>query len=274
MSRHSQWLTIRRGQAPLILSFPHTGTDIPASCEAGFVSLWRARRDADWWIDKLYDFATDFDATIVHTAISRSIIDVNRDPSGISLYPGLATTELCPTTTFDGEPLYKDKVPDSREIDARREAYFDPYHAAITEEIARLRSLHPKISLYDCHSIRSEIPRLFDGKLPIFNIGTNSGASCDPAMVRRVGTLCAAASLSHVVNGRFRGGYITRHHGAPGRGVHAIQMELACRAYMHEPEAYPSEANWPTPYDAAYAAPVRAILKDIVIACLQFAQEA
>lgn len=266
------WLTIRRGTAPLILSFPHTGTVIPDEYEAGFYSLWLARRDADWWIDRLYDFADELDATIVHTAISRSIIDVNRDPSGVSLYPGQATTELCPTTTFDGEALYKTAGPDSAEIAARRSRYFDPYHAALAGEIARLRALHPKIALYDCHSIRSVISRLFDGELPVFNIGTNSGAACAAEMAERVEALCAASPFSHVSNGRFKGGYITRHHGAPERGVHAIQMELACRGYMREPDAYPDEGNWPTPYDPDYAAPLRSVLKDIVVACRDFAK--
>ena len=142
------------------------------------MSPWLARKDADWWIDTLYDFAADLDATMVHTAISRTMIDVNRDPSGATLYPGQQTTEICPTTTFDGEPLYRQGAElDQAEIAERRVRYFDPYHDALENEIARLRKLHPRIVLYDCHSIRSVIPRLFEGELPHFNIGTNRGAS-------------------------------------------------------------------------------------------------
>ena len=177
------WLTVRRGQAPLIVSFPHTGTDLSSEYESRVVSPWLARKDADWWIDKLYDFAGRLDATIVHTAISRTIIDVNRDPSGASLYPGQATTGLCPTTTFDGEPLYKPgEEPAQGEIADRRQRFFEPYHAALADEIARLRGIHRRIVLYDCHSIRSVIPRLFVGKLPLFNLGTTSGKSADPAL--------------------------------------------------------------------------------------------
>lgn len=268
----TDWLTIRRGKAPLIVSLPHTGTEIPAEFAGDLVSPWLARKDADWWIDTLYDFAVDLDATIIRTAISRTVIDVNRDPSGVSLYPGQATTELCPTTTFDGEPLYlAGKTPDAAEISRRKAMYFEPYHAALRAEIARLRAAHPKLAVYDCHSIRSVIPRLFEGELPNFNIGTNSGASCDPALQARIESLCDATAFSRVSNGRFKGGYITRSCGAPERGIHAVQMELACRGYMPEEPGPVHEAEWPTPYDPAYAAPMRAALKDILTACLDFA---
>ncbi len=265
------WLTIRRGQAPLIVSFPHTGTDLPAEYEQRVVSPWLARKDADWWIDKLYDFAHELDATVVHTAISRTVIDVNRDPSGVSLYPGQATTELCPTTTFDGEPLYKPgQQPDANDIAERRERFFDPYHAALADEIVRLRKIHPNIVLYDCHSIRSVIPRLFDGELPVFNIGTNSGVSCAPKLQQSVQQICAASPFSHIVNGRFKGGYITRHHGKPENGVHTVQMELSCRGYMHEKFGPVSEAEWPSAYDPAFAEPIRVVLTDILKTCLKF----
>ena len=269
-----EWLRLHRAGGPLIVSLPHTGTDIPDEFADGLVSPWLARKDADWWIEKLYDFADDLGGTIIRTSISRTVIDVNRDPSGVSLYPGQATTELCPTTSFDGEPLYRPgREPDAAAIAARRPAYFDPYHALIRDEIARLRARHPRIVVYDCHSIRSVIPRLFAGELPNFNIGTNSGASCDPRLASAVEAICDATRFSRVTNGRFKGGYITRGHGAPEKGVHAIQMELACRGYMRDP-ATPDEANWPTPYDPDFAAPMRAALVDILQACLDFARDA
>ena len=269
--RVTPWLTIRQGRAPLLVSFPHTGTQLPDIFAGKLVSPWLARKDADWWIDRLYDFAGELDATLVHTAISRTVIDVNRDPSGASLYPGQATTELCPTTTFDGEPLYRDGGPDASGMARRREEYFRPYHDALSSEIVRLRGLHPRIVLYDCHSIRSVIPRLFEGILPEMNIGTNGGASCDPQLSAEVAALCARSRFSHVVNGRFKGGWITRCYGRPTAGVHAVQMELACRAYMRDPEAPLSEANWPAPYEPDRAAPMRAVLRTILQACLQFA---
>ena len=270
MSTH--WLEIERGTAPLVISLPHTGTDLPAPYAADFTSLWLSRKDTDWWIDQLYDFARDLGATRIRTRISRSIIDVNRDPDGVSLYPGQATTELCPTTSFDGEPLYKSATPDKAEVANRHAAYFAPYHTAIKDEIARLRTMHDQVVLYDCHSIRSTIPRLFDGTLPVFNLGTNSGASCAPDLETHIRARCAATGQPYVVNGRFKGGYITRHHGAPQRGVHAIQMELACRAYMNEPSGPVTPQNWPSPYDPAFAAPLRAALTAILETCITFAK--
>ena len=257
------WLHVARSDAPLILAFPHGGTGL-AGFDADFISPWWARRDADWHIRALYQGLAE--ATCVWTDISRSVIDCNRDPSGVSLYPGMATTGLCPVETFDGEPLYREgRAPD---VAARRDAWFAPYHAALAGEIARLRAIHPRVVVYDCHSIRSHVPRLFDGALPVFNIGTNDGATCDPALAEAV--VAACEGQSHVLNGRFKGGWTTRHYGAPARGIHAIQMELAMRAYLDEPDAL-TEANWPPVYDPTRAAPARAQLAQILAAATLFA---
>ena len=267
------WLDIRRGDAPLVVSLPHTGTDLPPALDGRLVSPWLARKDADWWIDLLYGFATGLGATLIRTAVSRTAIDVNRDPSGLSLYPGQATTELCPTTTFDGEALYRPGHDLAMgEVAERRARWFDPYHAALDAEAARLRAIHGRVVVYDCHSIRSEIPRLFAGRLPVFNIGTNGGASCAPALSGGIAELCRASGRSTVVDGRFRGGFITRRLGRPAEGLHAVQMELACRGYLREPEGAVSEADWPTPYDPAHAAPVRDTLVRVLGHCLAFAR--
>ena len=266
------FLEIHRGEAPLIVSMPHTGLEIPVEIERRMVSPWLARKDADWWIEKLYGFASALGATTIRTRISRSVIDVNRDPSGKSLYPGQATTDLCPAETFDGEPLYRGTPPDAREIAERRSGYFDPYHAALQAEIERLKARHPVIVLYEAHSIRSRVPRLFDGTLPNFNIGTNSGASCAMALSGAVAEVCGQSGLTHVVNGRFKGGWTTRHYGKPEAGVHSIQMELACRGYMDEPEE-PDESNWPSPYRESRAADLRALLERVLQSCLNFASE-
>jgi N-formylglutamate deformylase len=268
--REPRWLTVQKGSAPLVVTMPHTGTEL-LDVEATLESPWLARKDADWWVHKLYGFAGELGATVIRTGISRTVIDCNRDPSGVSLYPGQATTELCPTTTFDGEPLYRGgRTPDANEITRRRRLYFEPYHEALFTEIARLRSQHRAVVVYDCHSIRSRIPRLFDGELPNFNIGTNSGASCSPKLTARIEAICDETDFVRVTNGRFKGGYTTRHHGRPADGVHAVQMELACRGYMREPETVNAD-NWPTPYDETFAAPMRVVLERILTACVEFA---
>ncbi|MGN6277305.1 MAG: N-formylglutamate deformylase [Sphingomonas sp.] len=320
----TDWLSINRGNAPLVLAFPHTGTDIPADIEARLVSPDLARKDADWWIDKLYAFGADMGATMVRTSVSRSVIDVNRDPSGVSLYPGQATTGLCPVTTFDGEPLYcEGEEPDEAEIEDRKAHWFAPYHEALSVELDRLRQAHGHVVLYDCHSIRSVIPRLFDGELPHFNIGTNNGTTCAPELEARIlsilshpgegasgwtrparprivrGTIRPDAGPvgkaeetkrsanqrqpSHlgpglrrggaggwevVANGRFKGGWTTRHYGRPAQGYHAIQMELACRGYLDEPIG-PDPHPWPVPFDPEYARPMTAILTRVIQSCLE-----
>ena len=258
-----------------MLSVPHAGIEIPAQHARRLVSPWLGRKDTDWWVDRLYDFASGLGVTLVRTAISRTVIDPNRDPSGASLYPGQATTELCPTTTFDGEPLYlAESAPDGAEIASRRAAYFDPYHAAIAAEIARLRRTHPVVVLYDCHSIRSVVQRLFAGTLPIFNIGTYGGVSCSADLTRAVESVCRTSGATWVTNGRFQGGYTTRHYGNPYLGIHTIQMELACRSYMREPQGACTPENWPPQYDDATAARTREMLSRIVAACVSFAAAA
>jgi N-formylglutamate deformylase len=266
-AEHPDWLIVKRGEAPLLVSIPHAGVDL-AGFEPAFVDLWLARKDADWRLDELYDFLEPLGATVVRTSLSRSVIDVNRDPSGASLYPGHATTELCPTMTFDGEPLYRSgRAPEAEEIAERRRLYFDPYHAALGDEIARLRQTFKRVALFDAHSIRSRIPRLFNGQLPVFNLGTNSGASCDPELRRTLGAVLASAKESTVIDGRFKGGWITRAYGKPGQGVEALQLEVACRAYMQEPER-PAVDNWPAPIDEERACSTRATLNRVLEAIL------
>jgi formiminoglutamase len=263
------WLQISRGTAPLLVSLPHTGTHVPADVAPQLWSLERARQDTDWWVDRLYDFAADLGATVIRTSLSRAVIDVNRPPSGESLYPGQAVTALCPTTSFDGDPLYANGAgPTPVVIAERRQRYFDPYHDAVAAELARLRAGHGRVVLYDAHAIRSAVPRLFEGTLPDFNIGTNRGAACAPILTAAVEAVCDATAFSRVTDGRFKGGWITRHYGRPGDGVHAIQMELACRAYMDEP---PIGESWPPPFDPARAALLRAALIRVLQACLDFA---
>ena len=261
------WLMVERRDKPLIVSIPHAGTDL-LDFGPAFIDPWLARKDADWLLNELYDFVGPLGATVLRTKLSRSIIDVNRDPSGLSLYPGQATTELVPTMTFDGEPLYREaQAPDAAGIAERRRLYFDPYHAALRGEIARLRGRYKRVALFDAHSIRSEIPRLFEGELPLFNLGTNSGASCDPGLRKSVGAVLKTSNESTVVDGRFKGGWITRAYGRPSEGVEALQLELACRAYMQEPER-PAPDNWPAPIDQARADTTRATLRRVLEAIL------
>ena len=271
MSSQHEWLAVHHGDLPLVVSFPHTGTEIPPEIEDTLVSPWLARKDADFWVDVLYDFARELGATTIRTSISRTVIDMNRDPGGAALYPGYATTGLCPLTTFDGEPLYAPgREPDGQEIKRREQQYFWPYHQALVDETQRLGARHGRVVLYDAHSIRSRIARMFEGELPQFNIGTDNGATCDPALTAAVENICDASGMSRVTNGRFRGGWITRHYGNPRSGIHAIQMELAMRGYLHEPEVF-AEDNWPAPLDDGHAARLRVALRDILDVCIAFA---
>ncbi len=249
---------VTSGISPLVLSMPHCGTHLPEGVAGCLNKLGQGVPDTDWWIDRLYDFADEFHATTVRANLSRYVIDLNRDPSGNSLYPGRTTTGLCPVETFEGEPIYlPDREPTTDEIDARRRDYFDPYHHALEEALAHAKRAHGFAVLYDCHSIRSVVPRLFDGTLATINIGTNGGASCAPVLEHAVVAECAAQDeFSHVVNQRFKGGWITRHYGQPSNGVHALQVELTQSAYMEEVP--------PWTFDDTKAHRLRTVLKAMV----------
>ncbi|MBI1406595.1 MAG: N-formylglutamate deformylase [Caulobacter sp.] len=263
----TDWLHLHQGQAPLIVSIPHAGTLIPPEIIPALVSHDLAIHDADWFIGELYDFAADLGATVIHTDISRTAIDVNRDPSGVSLYPGQATTGLCPTETFDNVPLYRPgRTPHAAEIARRRISYFTPYHDALEAEIDRLRLIHPGIVLFDAHSIRSRVARLFDGELPALNLGANSGASAGAGAVAIAEKALAGSGFSHVSNGRFKGGWITRHYGQPEGGVHALQLEIAQRAYMDEPQGLEIPV-WKPDRAAALQAVLKPMLAELIDWC-------
>ncbi len=212
--------------------------------------------DTDWHVDKLYAFTQEYGVTLLVATHARTVVDLNRDPAGTLLYPGQAETTVCPTETFDGERLYAGAAPDAREIAARVDAYWRPYHDTLQAELARVRGIHGSACLLDGHSIRQSVPRLFAGKLPDLNFGTNGGASASPGLVARAMAATAESGFSQVLDGRFRGGYITRHYGDPGAGIHAIQLEMAQTIYMDEAA--------PEIYDSARAAPLVAALRRVV----------
>jgi len=256
---------VRRGSSPVILGFPHTGTDVPAAIRDRLNDNGKILADTDWHIHDLYDGLLD-DATMVRATFHRYVIDANRDPAGISLYPGQNTTGLIPQTDFDGKPIWKDgEAPTEADIAARLRDFHAPYHAALAAEIARVKSIHGIAVLYDCHSIRANIPFLFEGRLPDFNIGTDNGVTCAPAIEQAVVTATAAAEgYTSILNGRFKGGWTTRHYGKPETGVHAIQMELAQATHLA------TEAP-PFAYDPAKADRLRIHLKGVLTRIEQIA---
>ncbi|CAN7332748.1 N-formylglutamate deformylase [Bosea sp. LjRoot9] len=256
-------VTVTPGPSPFILSMPHPGTGLPHEVRAALNETGRSVPDTDWHMRQLYGFTERFQPTIVEAGLSRYVIDVNRDPSGVSLYPGQATTELVPTTSFDGEPIWA-TAPDAAEIERRRQAYFQPYHEALAAEVARVKALHGWCLLWDCHSIKSVIPRLFPGTLPSLNLGTNSGASCAAPIEAATIAAMAGQPFSQIVNGRFKGGWITRHYGKPAEHVHAIQMEIALSAYL-------TDETPPWTFDEAKAAKLQAALSSIIAAALDAA---
>ncbi|MDS9466462.1 N-formylglutamate deformylase [Paracoccus sp. MBLB3053] len=246
---------IVRGDSPVILGLPHTGTWLPDKIRARLNPRGQVLADTDWHIERLYDGLLP-GATTVRATFHRYVIDANRGPDDASLYPGQNTTGLVPLTDFDGEPIWTEE-PTEAEIADRKARFHAPYHAALAAEIERVRAKHGVAILYDCHSIRSHIPFLFEGTLPDFNIGTNSGRSCAPAIEAATHEVAAATGRTYVLNGRFKGGWTTRHYGEPGAGVHAIQMELAQSTHL-------STETPPFAYDEAKAEALRVTLKDIL----------
>ncbi|MGB6307686.1 MAG: N-formylglutamate deformylase [Steroidobacteraceae bacterium] len=246
------------GDLPLLISFPHSGTHLPPDLAARLRPEALDLPDTDWFVPRLYDSCRELGASVIRATHTRYVVDLNRPPDGAPLYPGQRETTVCPTETFSGDALYLDGAnPTATEIAARLRTYWNPYHEKLAASTHEIKQRHGHCILWDAHSILSRIPGLFDGRLPDLNVGTAGGRSCSPALLERVvAPLRAQKQFSFVVDGRFKGGYITRHYGNPAADIHALQLEIAQCAYLRE-------ARTPA-FDAALAAPLRSLLRDLL----------
>lgn len=256
--------TLHRGTAPLLVSLPHDGTHVPDDIAARLTPTAQRVPDTDWHIARLYAFARDLGASVLVPSHSRYVVDLNRGEDDVSLYPGQNTTGLCPVVQFDGTSVYRDgEGPDAAEVRARVERYWRPYHAALRGELDRLHAAHGRVVLWEGHSIKGELPFLFEGRLPDLNLGTAGGASCRPALQAGLEDVLAAQdNYGWIANGRFKGGHITRHYGDPARGIDAVQMEISQRCYMEE-------ASDSFAFDPARAAPLQALLRALLETALR-----
>lgn len=221
-----------RGEGPLLVSMPHVGLEIPDEIKANMTEVALSLIDTDWYIDRLYDFLAEMDISIISANYSRYVIDLNRGTDGVSLYPGKTVTELCPTTSFDGDPLYKNgHMPNTKD---RTKKYWKPYHDKIAQELKRIKERHGRAMLWDAHSIKSHVKALFDGRLPDLNLGTGNGISAGHDLVEKLDAIISHSNFSSALNGRFKGGYITRHYGDPKDNIHAVQLEISQITYMDE----------------------------------------
>jgi len=247
---------VQQGSSPIILAMPHSGTWLPDEAKQGLNERGQKLQDTDWHIPKLYEGLLP-NASIVRANFHRYLIDANRDPEGVSLYPGQNTTTLCPLIDFDNKPIWqKGFEPDDAEIKRRTEQFHTPYHQAIEQLIIATKNQHGFAILYDCHSIRSEADFLFEGVLPSLNIGTNDSQTCATKIEEVAIELCEASPYNSVINGRFKGGWTTRHYGKPEQNIHAIQMEITQKDYMNESE--------PFDYDTIKAEALRDTLKTLL----------
>lgn len=260
--------TLERGTAPLLISIPHRGTRIPDSIAADMTPVALRVDDCDWHLERLYAFAKGMGASILLPEYARYVIDLNRPPDDANLYPGRDTTGLCPVDTFEKEPLYlTGREPDGSQIDSRRAAFWQPYHDALTQELADLRSKHGRVLLWEAHSIRSVVPRFFDGRLPDFNFGTADGATAVAGVAEALADIVSKdGRYTSTANGRFKGGYITRRYGQPSAGVHAMQLELTQITYMQE--------TLPFAYDERRAAEVQPLLEKLLTVALEHVKAA
>ncbi len=253
--------SLHRGTAPLVVSAPHDGSLIPDAIAGRLVSSALTAPDTDWYIARLYAFAREMGASMLVPRYSRYVIDLNRGEDDVSLYPGQNTTGLCPVVQFSGESVYEPgREPDEAEVRQRVDIYWRPYHAALRGEIERLRAGHGRVLLWEAHSIKGELPFLFEGRLPDLNLGTANGASCRRDTQARIEAVLAAQDdYGFVANGRFKGGHITRHYGRPDEGVEAVQLEISQRCYMDE-----DAARW----DDAKAARMQPVIRAMIEAAL------
>jgi len=257
---------LRRGTSPLLISMPHPGKFLPPDIAALLTDAALRLPDTDWHLERLYDFIDELGASVIVATHSRYAIDLNRPRDDRSLYPGQETTGLCPVDTFHREPLYREgRQPDAAEIQRRIDKYWAPYHAALYGEVDRLCERYGRIVLWDAHSICSVLPRFFEGRLPDLNLGSAGGAACDEGLAQLLLQIARSHSrYTAVLDGRFKGGYITRRYGRPSEGVHAIQLELAQLTYMQE--------EYPYSFDESRAAALRPVLTQMLREVLRWAR--
>jgi N-formylglutamate deformylase len=257
--------TLHRGHAPLVVSLPHVGTHVPAAIARRLVPRAAALEDTDWHLEAIYAFAKDLGASVLAATHSRWVIDLNRPPEDTPMYAGVNNTGLVPRTFFSGEALYRAGTePEAAEVAQRRETFWRPYHEALGAELRRVRERHGHVVLWEGHSIRSELPWLFEGTLPHLNLGTAAGAACGVALRARLqAVLEAQTAFTHVTDGRFKGGHITRTRGRPHEGIHAVQMEKCWRCYLDE------AAGPPWAIDPVRAATLAPVLDALLRACLE-----
>jgi len=268
----SETFTLTPGTTPLLVSVPHVGTAIPEDVAAALVPRAMAREDTDWHLAEAYAFARELGAGLLVPRYSRYVIDLNRPPENAPMYPGANNTELVPTRFFSGDPLYREgRIADEAEVARRVDAYWRPYHEALAGELVRLRSAHGIAVVWDGHSIQAELPWLFPGRLPDLNLGTVAGASCAQALrATLMDVLAAQSGFSHVTDGRFQGGYITRRYGRPAERIHAVQLEMALSTYMDETHAaYPV-----APADPLRLARLRPVLRALLRTTLDWCADA
>jgi N-formylglutamate deformylase len=249
------------GSIPLLISLPHDGSEIPAEIAATMQAAAQRSPDTDWQVSRLYDFARGLGAHVLRPRWSRYVIDLNRPPDGAALYPGRRETGLCPTLMFSGEPVYtQGREPDADAVGERVNRYWRPYHDQLSKALDSIRTGHGRALLWEGHSIRSQCPMFFDGRLPDYNVGTADGASCAAGVQRAIAAQLQDMAVSHVINGRFRGGYITRHYGQPERQISAVQMEMAQDSYLDEGD--------PERFDPVLAEPAQAVLRALLTAAV------
>jgi len=257
-----------QGRTPLFISMPHDGTRIPGDLEARMTKRALQRPDTDWHVARLYQFAQDLGTSLIRPLYHRYVVDLNRAPDDTTLYPGSSNTEVCPSSCFDDSPIYRDGVvPDATEVAERIDTYWRPYHQRLQQELARIRNAHGVALLYEAHTIRSRVPRFFEGVLPDFNLGTADGKSCASALTQRFADqLAQIEGYTYIVNGRFKGGYITRAYGKPEDDIHVVQLELSQRTYMDEDHPYT--------YREQLAQQVQPALKSVLATMLKWADAA
>jgi N-formylglutamate deformylase len=272
MNEPSSIFTLHRGNAPLLVSLPHVGHEIPDDLRGRYAERALASEDTDWHLERLYNFAADLGASVLRPRLSRYVIDLNRPPDDTPMYPGASNTELCPTRFFTGDPLYREgQAPDAAEVAHRRSLYWQPYHDALAAELDRLRERFGHVVLFDGHSIQSELPWLFEGRLPDLNLGTADGRSCAPSLRAALqGVLDGQQDFSHVTDGRFKGGYITRHYGRPAQRVHAVQLEKCQCLYMDERRGEGATFA----YDSARADRLKPLLRQLLNTMLAWRPDA
>ncbi|MBT8142061.1 MAG: hypothetical protein HKN88_03325 [Gammaproteobacteria bacterium] len=221
---------------PVLASIPHSGTYVPDDIRVLFANKSVAHLPmTDWFLYHLYDFLPGLGVSVVAANVSRYVIDMNRSPLPLELYPGRFETKLVADSDFQGRSIFS-SYPSQQQIDLYTQQVHVPYHRALQQCLTSLQQAHGKVYLFDLHSIAKSATLIHAELDKDIYLGDRDGNSCSGQWTQMIADEFMQHKFSVQKNQPYKGGYITHHYGQDAN-VEALQIEMNQEVYMQSEHA-------------------------------------